>query len=139
MGKQNQLGSLQEVLSLCALADHVIPAVDFGHLHCVTLGRYTSQAEYAAVFTEVATELGSEIAAQLHIHFSKIEFTKAGEKKHWTFADSFGPPHEPLLEVCAANGYTPRIICESAGTQAADARLMQKFYLSLVASDDKTV
>lgn len=139
MGKHNQLGSLEEVLSLCALCDHVIPAVDFGHLHCVTLGCYTTKREYAAVFTKVAEALTREIAADLHIHFSKIEFTKAGEKKHWTFADSFGPPHEPLLEVCAENGYTPRIICESAGTQSLDALLMQDLYRSLLTAGDKTV
>jgi deoxyribonuclease-4 len=137
MGKQNQLGNLDEVLSLCKLADNVIPTVDFGHLHAVTGGLYTTQTEFAAVFEKVAQKLSIEIAGNLHIHFSKIEFTKAGEKKHWTFADSFGPPHEPLLEVCAANGYTPRIICESAGTQAQDALAMQEIYRALLAERDK--
>lgn len=130
MGKQNQLGSLEEVISLCKLADHVIPAVDFGHLHSVTGGLYTTKEEYAFVFEKVASELGIEVARNLHIHFSKIEFTKAGEKKHWTFADDFGPPHEPLLKLCAEQLFTPRIICESAGTQAKDALVMQKIYRS---------
>ncbi|MCE5285721.1 MAG: TIM barrel protein [Pelosinus sp.] len=139
MGKQNQLGSVAEVLSFCKLAAHVIPAVDFGHLHAVTGGLYTKAAEYAAVFEQVSKELGAEIAGNLHIHFSKIEFTKAGEKKHWTFADSFGPPHAPLLAVCALKHFTPRIICESAGTQAKDAKDMQELYRSLLVQRDKDV
>lgn len=133
MGKKNQLGTLEEVLSLCRLSPQVIPAVDFGHLHAVTTGGYCEKAEFAAVFARIGEVLGRRVAEQLHIHFSKIEFTKAGEKRHWTFADDYGPPHLPLLELCAEQGYTPRIICESAGTQAADAKTMQDIYRSLVA------
>ncbi|HWQ61544.1 MAG TPA: TIM barrel protein [Negativicutes bacterium] len=132
MGKQNQLGNLEEVLAFCALSEWTVPTIDFGHLHAVTGGGYTSRAEYEAAFDLVAEKLGERRAAAVHIHFSRIEFTKAGEKRHWTFADAFGPPHEPLLEVIAARGYTPRIVCESAGTQALDAKTMQEYYRTLL-------
>ena len=132
MGKKNQLGTLAEVLEFCLLAPQWLrPAVDFGHLHAVAGGAFNSREEYEAVFAAVGNTLGAEAAKQLHIHFSKIEFTGAGEKRHWTFADSFGPPHEPLLECCVRGGYTPRIICESAGTQALDARQMRDEYRRL--------
>jgi len=132
MGKQNQLGTLQEVLSLCQMGPGVIPAIDFGHLHAVSGGGFTTRAEYEDVFAAVKDALGHQLAQDSHIHFSKIEFTKGGEKRHWCFGDSFGPPHEPLLETLALHGYKPRIICESAGTQARDAKIMQDFYLSLL-------
>lgn len=132
MGKQNQLGNLEEVLELCKMSPWVMPAVDFGHMHAVTGGGYTTRTEFAQVFERVGEVLGTDVAKNLHIHFSKIEFTKAGEKRHWTFSDPFGPPYEPLIEVCAAHNYTPRIICESAGTQADDARMMQELYLTLL-------
>ncbi|MDF2568750.1 MAG: nfo [Sporomusa sp.] len=135
MGKQNQLGSIDEVLEICKLATWVRPAVDFGHLHCVTGGEYTTSQEFASVFDKIGETLGEEAAKNLHIHFSRIEFTKAGEKRHWTFADPYGPPHEPLLAVIADRGYTPRIICESAGTQAQDAITMQDFYQSMLKKD----
>jgi deoxyribonuclease-4 len=135
MGKQNQLGNLLEVMSLCKMSPWMIPAVDFGHLHAVTCGKYTTCQEYEAVFDAVGECLGSQAADNLHIHFSRIEFTKAGEKRHWTFDDPYGPPHEPLLTVCAKRGFAPRIICESAGTQASDAKRMQTFYRSLQQQD----
>ncbi len=135
MGKQNQLGSLEEVLELCKLAKQVRPAVDFGHLHTVTGGGYLTKQEFAAVFDKIGETLGAEAARNLHIHFSRIEFTKAGERRHWTFDDPYGPPHEPLLAVIAEQGYTPRIICESAGTQARDAITMQDFYQGLLKKD----
>lgn len=135
MGKQNQLGSLAEVIEICKLDSRVRPAVDFGHMHAVTSGQYTTSAEFAAVFDKIGEDLGKEAAHNLHIHFSPIEFTKAGEKRHWCFGDPFGPPPEPLLAVIAERGYTPRIICESAGTQAKDAKIMQDFYLGLLKKD----
>lgn len=132
MGKQNQLGSLAEVMELCTMSEWVRPAVDFGHLHAVTGGKYITKQEIEKVFDAVAEKLGAEVAKNLHIHFSRIEFTKGGEKRHWTFADDFGPPYEPLVEFCALRRLSPRIICESAGTQAIDAKVMQDLYFSLI-------
>jgi len=134
MGKQNQLGSLTEVMELCTMSEWVRPAVDFGHLHAVSGGKYIVKQEIETVFDAVAETLGAEVAHNLHIHFSRIEFTKGGEKRHCTFADEFGPPHEPLIELCAQRGFSPRIICESAGTQAIDAKVMQDLYFSLRSS-----
>ena len=131
MGKQNQLGSLQEVLELCSMSDWVRPAVDFGHLHAVTGGKYTTKQEMENVFDTIGERLGAKAAQNLHIHFSRIEYSKGGEKRHWTFADQFGPPHEPLIELCVERGFAPRIICESAGTQGLDAKVMQDYYFSL--------
>ena len=65
----------------------------------------------------------------LHCHFSKIEYTKAGEKKHLTFEDrAYGPDFEPLAEAIVLENVAPRIICESAGTMAEDALAMKKMW-----------
>lgn len=130
MGKKNQLGTLEEVLSLCKLSRQCIPAVDFGHLHAVTGGKYLIKQEFRTVFERIGEVLGSEVAAAIHIHFSKIEFTSGGEKRHWTFADPYGPPFEPLMEVIADGKFVPRVICESAGTQDKDAKTMQQYYFT---------
>lgn len=131
MGKVNQLGSLDEVLELCTMADSVIPTVDFGHLHAVSRGLVTTEEEFLEVFERVEKAKGAVVAKNLHVHFSRIEYTSGGEKKHWTFNDEYGPDHRPLMQVLAKYGYTPRVICESNGTQAIDAKLMQDYYLSL--------
>lgn len=75
--------------------------------------------------------LGGERASRFHSHFSRIEFTpKGGEKRHRTFDDNggFGPDPEPLMEALARRGWSPTIICESAGTQAEDALTMKWLY-----------
>ncbi len=127
MGKINQLGTLEEVIALCKIDPILCPIVDFGHLNARSVGGLFPDADaYRRVFYSIGEVLGDSYARNLHCHFSKIEYTSAGEKKHLTFADTaFGPDFLPLAEVIAKDGLLPRIICESAGTQAEDALFMK--------------
>lgn len=132
MGKINQLGDLNEVLALCELEERFLPCVDFGHLYARSLGAIQTREDYEKILDEIADRLGSERAKSFHAHFSRIEFTeKGGEKCHLAFSDSrYGPEFEPLIDLLAERGLEPRIICESAGTQAEDAAQMQACYRS---------
>ena len=133
MGKVNQLGTLDEVIEQCKVDKRYVPVVDFGHMNARDQGLFVSVDDYRRVFDKIAIGLGDEVAKNLHCHFSKIEYTGAGEKKHLTFADrQFGPDFEPLMEAIAKDGLTPRIICESDGTQPEDALEMKKYYQSLL-------
>mgnify|MGYP000273130996 FL=1 len=105
------------------------PCIDFGHLNARTLGGIRSKADYAAILDRIGEALGDARARQFHVHFSRIEYSKGGEKRHWTFAETqFGPEPQPLMELLAERGLAPVIICESAGTQAEDAQTMQRMY-----------
>lgn len=131
MGKINQLGDLSEVLELCQLDSRLIPCVDFGHLYARSLGALTGPEACRAMLNEMAASLGEERASRFHSHFSQIEFTpNGGEKCHRTFADNggFGPDPVPLMEEIAHRGWTPILICESAGTQTDDALTMKRLY-----------
>ncbi|MGN0708015.1 MAG: TIM barrel protein [Faecalibacterium sp.] len=129
MGKIGQLGTLDEVLELCRVDPRITPCIDFGHLNARTLGGIASKADYAAILDRMAEALGDERAERFHVHFSRIEFSAGGEKRHWTFAETqFGPEPQPLMELLAERQLSPVIICESAGTQAEDAQAMQRMY-----------
>ncbi len=129
MGKINQLGDLDEVLTFCREVPRTIPCVDFGHLNSRTGGAVTDMAAYRAVFSAMADVIGEERTRSIHIHFSKIAYTAGGEKQHLTFADAeYGPDPQPLMELLAQKRLTPTVICESAGTQTADAVKMGRFY-----------
>ena len=134
MGKKNQLGTLDEVLELCRIDSAFVPVVDFGHLNARDLGSvFLKRDDYMRVFDKISSRLGADVAENLHCHFSKIEWTDAGEKRHLTFDDSqYGPSFEPLMECIAKERLSPTIICESAGTQSDDALAMKKYYNSLV-------
>ena len=128
MGKLNQLGTLDEVIEQCRVSPRFVPVVDFGHLNCREGGTAFPDADaYRRVFDRVANGCGDAVARSLHCHFSKIEYTAAGEKCHLTFEDQlWGPRFEPLAEAIIRESVAPRIICESAGTQAEDALWMKQ-------------
>ena len=129
MGKINQLGNLDEVLSFCLLDESMLPCVDFGHLNSRTGGGLKTRDDMRRVLQKIADVLGEDRAKRFHIHFSKIEYSKGGEKRHLTFEDTeFGPDPEMLLDVIVERCAHPVIICESAGTQAADAAQMMEYY-----------
>lgn len=135
MGKINQLGDLDEVLELCGLDERLLPCVDFGHLYARSLGADEGGEAFCRMLDRMEAELGAERASRFHGHFSRIEFTpKGGEKCHRTFDDhgGFGPDPEPLLAELARRGWSPTIICESAGTQTADALTMKRIYESYI-------
>ncbi len=134
MGKKNQLGTLDEVLTLCKISPVFVPVVDFGHMNARECGGvFRTADDYARVFERIGEELSDEVARNLHCHFSKIEWTAAGEKRHLTFEDTtYGPDFEPLIETIVRYGLSPTLISESAGTQAEDALAMKKYYETLV-------
>ena len=134
MGKINQLGTLDEVLELCRIDSAFVPVVDFGHLNARDLGgAFVSADDYLRVFDKIDRALGASVAENLHCHFSKIEWTGSGEKKHLTFEDQiYGPNFEPLIETIYKHNLSPTIICESAGTQSDDALAMKSYYQEII-------
>ena len=134
MGKINQLGTLDEVLELCRIDSCFVPVVDFGHLNARDLGGvFRTADDYLRVFDRISSRMDSYIAETLHCHFSKIEYTSAGEKKHLTFEDEvYGPDYEPFIEAIIRGKLAPTVICESTGTQSRDALTMKTLYESII-------
>lgn len=129
MGKINQLGTVEEVVELCKIDERLIPCIDFGHVNARTLGGLQTKADFEQIFDIMENGLGRERASSFHSHYSRIEFTDGGEKKHHTFADTeYGPEFAPIAEIIAERGLSPIIICESRGTQTRDAVEMQEIY-----------
>ena len=132
MGKVNQLGTLHEVIELCKIDDSLIPCIDFGHLNARDLGILKTFDDFEGIFTAIRDNLGLDRLKVFHSHFSKIEYTTGGEKRHLTFEDNvYGPDFEPVMELTYKYGLTPTFICESAGTQTEDSKQMMDYYNSL--------
>ena len=88
--------------------------------------------DFAAMLDAVENELGLSRARAMHIHFSTIEYTAAGEKRHRTFAEeAYGPRFQHLAPLLKQRGYAPRVICECKDTMAEDAKAMMEIYQAL--------
>lgn len=130
MGRDNQVGDLDTILRICEQDETFIPTIDFAHLHARSRGGLISTEGFDAVLRRTVEVLGAERAHSFHAHFCRIEYTKDGEKRHWSFADTqFGPDFAQLAPLLADPVWTPTIICESSGTMAEDACAMRDMVL----------
>lgn len=129
MGKKSQIGDLYETLAFCQMDERLIPCVDFAHLHALHGGALNAREDFARILDAMEKEIGMERARRMHVHFSTIEYTPAGEKQHRTFAEEkYGPRFEHLAPLLKERNYEPTIICECKGTMADDAQTMRKIW-----------
>lgn len=124
-GKKSQLGSLEEIIEICRSHENFAPTVDFAHLHARSGGKVKNKDDYGEIFTKLEDELGLK---SLHSHFTHIEFTDKGERRHHILSDDcYGPPLEPLLLEIIERGWDVTLICETPLLDE-DALLMQRNY-----------
>ncbi len=129
MGKVKQLGTVDEVAELCKIDDRLIPTIDFGHVNSQTLGGLKNIEDFEKVFDIIHNKLGEWRLKHFHAHYSRIEYTNSGEKKHHRFDETqFEPEFSPIGEIVARRGLSPIIICESRGSQTKDAAEIQEIY-----------
>ena len=108
-GKPSQFGSLEELLAMrkvtgCGLT------VDFAHLYA----RQQGKINYNAVL--------KKLPKKFHAHFSGIEYTGKGEKKHLRLTREF---FKPLAEALIQHKLDISLICESPEPYE-DAAMMKK-------------
>ncbi|WP_048183564.1 TIM barrel protein [Methanosarcina sp. MTP4] len=125
MGKRSQFGTLEEVLTLSAEIEGVMPCLDFSHLHARE-GKENSYPEFKAILDRVEEELGKEGLSNMHMHVSGIEYGKNGEKKHLVLKESDFNFTE-LLKALKEFKVKGLLICESPNLEE-DALLLKKSY-----------
>ncbi len=110
-GKRSQLGNLEEIVELCQSFDHFEPTIDFAHIHARERGSIKNADDYVKILDYLDHELDINI---LHCHFTRIEYTNAGERKHHTLDETeYGPPVQPLIETLINAGWESTVICET--------------------------
>ncbi len=130
MGKLNQLGDSKEIIQMCKVDERLIPTIDFGHLYCRSLGKIITKKDWLNELKPYIEELGIDRMRHFHSHFSKMIYTQnGGEKCHVTFNEKEnGPFYEEVIDALIDLNLCPTIICESAGTQEIDAKIMKNYY-----------
>jgi len=119
MGKFSQIGNLEEIIDICKVDSKIIPCIDFGHINCLLQGKLDVQKVMVAV----------EHFKELHIHWSAIEFTSLGERRHTTLDDKrWAFPFEPLAKLLRKDKRKITVICESLDIMAQDAKRLKKTF-----------
>jgi deoxyribonuclease IV len=79
-GKKSQLGSLDDILTICENLENTVPCIDFAHLHARENGSLINKKRYIEVFNEIEKRLGRDVLKNLHCHFYPVEYSDKGEK-----------------------------------------------------------
>ncbi len=113
-GKLAQIGSLDEILSICESVEQTQPVVDWAHLHARSRGGLRTVNDFRKTVEKIESRLGRKAAENLHCHFSLVEYTFRGERRHHPLGTlGYGPKFDSLAEVIANLGLKPVIISES--------------------------
>ena len=78
MGRSATWGTVQEIAAVMAEVDGIEPVPDFGHIHARYGGRLRTESD----FRDVLDPCFEMHQGRLHCHFSCIEYTSKGEKRH---------------------------------------------------------
>ena len=114
MGRVFQIGSLNEILAICEEVEQTQLVIDWSHMHARLKGRFRKIADFRDVVEAVERRLGTTTARSMHCHFSKIEYTDKGEKRHHVLDEAkYGPDFEMLAEVMVEFKMKPVIVCET--------------------------
>ena len=128
-GKATQWGDFEEIIRLSKEFEHVLPCVDFSHIHARTAGEYNTYDEFAHVLDRIGTELGTSALENFHAHVAGIEYTAKGERQHLNLKDS-DMNYKDLMKALKDFGVKGAVVCESPNIED-DAVLMKDYYLSL--------
>ena len=127
-GKATQFGDVDELLSISAEIDGVLPCFDFSHVHARD-GKHNTYEEFREIFEKIESHLGKEGLKTMHCHISGIEYTAKGERNHLILEES-DMNYKDLLKVFKEFKACGTIICESPNIES-DALLMKKTYEEL--------
>jgi len=128
-GKRSQLGNIDEIIEMCSSFDNFEPTIDFAHIHARGRGYIQKKEDYNCIFSKLENNLDID---RLHCHFTPIEYTTSGERKHHTLEEpEYGPNEKWLLESFIENDWKATIICESPLLDK-DALKLKDIYESLL-------
>lgn len=128
MGKHTQFGTLEENLRI-SKDFNLYPVVDFAHIHARQNGVFNTADEWKQALELYAHYLGAERLGQVHFHYSGIEYTERGERRHLPFTESDANWVE-FLQLLKSENIGGILVCESPLLEE-DTLLLQSTYDSL--------
>ena len=111
MGKVTQFGTLEEVLEI-SKEFGIYPTIDPAHMHARTNGKWNSYEEWNEMFDIYEKYLGKDSLKEMHMHYSGIEYTEKGERKHLPLKES-DAKWKDFLKVLQERDIGGVVVCES--------------------------
>lgn len=126
MGKGTQFGTLEEVLRL-SKEFGIYPTVDPAHMHARTNGAWNTEEEWHEMFDLYEKYLGKKSLKKMHMHYSGIEYTEKGERKHLPLKKS-DARWKDFLKVLKERKIEGVVVCESPLLEEDTLLMKRTFY-----------
>lgn len=120
MGKVGSWGTLKEIAEVMRQIDGVEPVPDFAHIHARGQGCLRTEKDFRAALDEALTIH----PGRLHCHFSCIEYTSKGEKRH-LLLESRDPDFAHLSALLTGCGRDVTIISETPDPSGDAVRMRE--------------
>ena len=144
-GKKSQIGSVQDIITICENVSYTKPCIDVAHVHGFESGSLTTRANILNVLTQIEESLGKKALLDTHFHMYPIEIDHTGEKKHRAFhdrineiqldlfgdsdnCDRYYPLPEHFIDAIKEKRLKPIVVCEARDSQDSGALLLKKLY-----------
>jgi len=125
MGKATQFGTLEECLQI-SKEFGLYPCVDSAHMHARENGSWNSKDEFDEILNIYEKYLGKKSLKNVHFHYSGIEYTAKGERRHLPLKESDAKWKE-YLAVLKKRNVEGIVVCESPVLEE-DTLLLKKTY-----------
>lgn len=110
MGRVAELGSLDDIVEICARVSWVRPVIDFAHMHATSDGGFVGVEPFAAALSQADGVLPQDVP--FHIHFADVSYANRNEKTHLPYGQGTLRAG-PLAEAVARFGRPATVISES--------------------------
>jgi deoxyribonuclease IV len=110
MGRVQELGSLDDVVTISRHFDWVRPVIDFAHMHATSDGAFTNVGRFSEALGKADAVLAP--GKPFHIHFSDVSFANRNEKAHLPYGQGTLRA-EPLAQALAGFDRAATVISES--------------------------
>ncbi len=121
-GKVSQFGTVDEILGICKGNKYCVPVIDWSHL----FAKYQGNVDFKTILSKVV-DAGYK---KIHTHFSNIEFTEKGERRHLTL-DHKQPDFEEVAKVILDSKLEEINIISESPDIAGDALVMKNILENL--------
>ncbi|HLC66447.1 MAG TPA: TIM barrel protein [Candidatus Nanoarchaeia archaeon] len=125
-GKLSQFGGLKELCELSAEFDHVLPCIDWSHLHARAQGKENTEADFRRILETMEKINGKESLRNVHFHAQGVKYNGKGELCHLELKDA-DVNYKGWVKIWKEFGCKGQVVCESPNLET-DALVLQKAY-----------
>ena len=143
-GKRTQIGSVEEIITICKEVKYARPCIDVAHVHGFEGGTIKSMESIFSILTAIENGLGRDYLENTHFHMYPVEIDHNGEKRHKAFEDRienqqielfqdeednrYYPLPEHFIAAIKRKKMFPVVVCEARDSQERGALLMKRIY-----------